>query len=91
MTAEEYARVPLDELNARIYELHAQEPPEAVRAEFTAAHQAMLRCIERLTPDELARPYWPDDARTVAEKLAGDTYLHYDEHREWIVELVAVR
>jgi hypothetical protein len=88
MTPQEYERASLDELNARIYELHRHETPAETRAEFAAAHEAIVRCIERLTPDDLAQSYWPGDARSVAEKIAGDTYLHYDEHLVWITELL---
>jgi hypothetical protein len=88
MTPQDYERATLDDLNARIYDLHKDEPVAQVRAEYAAAHHALRACVERLTPEALARPYWPDDGRTVASKIAGDTYLHYDEHRVWILEIV---
>jgi hypothetical protein len=91
MTPEEYARASLDELNLRIYELHRDEPPAVVRAEFDAAHAAIVDCIRELSPEALAARYWPDQERTAAEKIAGDTYLHYDEHRAWILEMFDAR
>ena len=87
LTPDEYARASLDELNDRIYELHKDETPDIVRPEFADAHEAILRCIEGLSPEALAARYWPDDERTVANKIAGDTHLHYDEHRVWILEM----
>jgi hypothetical protein len=87
MTPEEYARASLDELNARIYELHRDETPVQARAEFSAAHEAIARLVETLSPERLAARYWPDEERSVANKIAGDTYLHYDEHRAWILEM----
>jgi hypothetical protein len=87
MTAEEYARASLDELNARIYELHEHEAPAEAREEFASAHEAVVRCIKALSQEALAARYWPDETRSVANKIAGDTYLHYDEHRAWILEM----
>ena len=63
--------------------------PSDIRAEFRAAHEAIVECIEALRPEQLAQPYWPGEERTVAGKIAGDTYLHYDEHRAWILEIMA--
>jgi hypothetical protein len=89
MSAEQYAGASLDEINARIYRLHEGMPADAVRAEFAASHAAIVGLIEELTPAELQQPYWPDDSRTVAEKITGDTYLHYGEHEAWIAEATA--
>ncbi len=88
MTPPEYERATLDELNARIYTMHEHDEVADVRIEFRDAHQAILRRLETLTPEQLAAPYWPGEARTVADKIAGDTYLHYGEHRAWILEIV---
>ena len=91
MAPEEYAGASLDELNARIYALHEHDATKDVRAEFAAAYSDIVACIAQLTPADLAKPYWPDDARTVAAKIGGDTYLHYEEHREWILEIIEGR
>ncbi len=88
MTPEEYAQASLDALNARIYSLHARDTALDVRAAYAAAHGEIVAFVARLTPADLARRYWEDEARTVAEKIAGDTYLHYAEHRGWILEIV---
>jgi hypothetical protein len=87
MTPADYERSTLDELNARIYEMHRTETPAEARREFEEAHRAILRCIATLTSERLAAPYWPAEARSVANKIAGDTYLHYEEHRVWILEM----
>jgi hypothetical protein len=87
LTPDEYASASLDGLNARIYQLHRYDSPVEVRAEFDAAHTAIVRLVQTLSPERLAARYWPGEERTVAEKIAGDTYLHYDEHRAWILEL----
>ena len=91
MTPAAYAAASLDQINARVYELHRNEVPGEARAEFAAAHEAILVCIGRLSPEALAARYWPDEERSVANKTAGDTYLHYDEHRAWILEMFEPR
>ena len=88
MTPAEYERATLDELNARIYLMHERDAVVSVLSEFVKAHAAIVRCIETLAPEQLAQPYWPGEGRTVANKIAGDTYLHYAEHRGWILEMV---
>lgn len=82
-----YAELSLDQINARLYELHRADAPSAVAAEFASAHRAIIKLIARLSDEDMARPYWDDDARPVIEKLTGDTYRHYLEHRRWIAEL----
>lgn len=39
---------------------------------------------------DVDRPYWSDDptGRTVMEKMTGDTYRHYLEHRAWILAML---
>lgn len=90
LSVEAFAGATLNELNARLYELHSDDALEDVRAEFTAAHASITELIARLSEEDLVRPYWDDDPslRPVIEKLSGDTYRHYLEHRRWISELV---
>ena len=88
MTPPEYETADLETLNQRIYELCRDRHPADVRAEYHHAHAAAVSLIERLDDAELKRAYWSDDpsGRTVLEKLTGDTYRHYLEHRRWIME-----
>jgi hypothetical protein len=86
-----YAAASLDELNDRLYRLHCDDSVAAVRLEFRNAHAAIVAFIAAMPEQRLSEPYWDDDpsGRTVLEKIAGDTYLHYREHAEWIGELIA--
>ena len=85
-----YAAATLDELNDQLYRLHGDRTVDQVRAEFRAAHESIVSYIERMPEDRLGAPYWEEDAeKTVLDKIAGDTYLHYAEHAEWISELIA--
>lgn len=90
MAPDAYVRAPVDRVNAHVYELHRDDLVAAVRVEFAAAHAAILEFIEAMPEARLADVYWDDDptGRTVLEKIAGDTYLHYREHAGWITEIV---
>jgi hypothetical protein len=93
MTAEQYVSASLDELNARLHELHADDALADVKREFAVAHAAIVAFLEAMPESRLSELYWGDDAaqRTVLEKVSGDTYLHYREHAAWIRELIAAR
>jgi hypothetical protein len=84
-----YEAMGLLDLNDRIHGLTRDLPLPDVMREFRGSHEAIVALLDHLSEEDLARPYWQDDAagRTVIEKLAGDTYRHYLEHRRWIVEL----
>ena len=88
-----YAAATLDELNGQLHRLHRDRPAEQVRDEFAAAHGAIVAYIGEMPESRLAAPYWDDDplARTVLDKIAGDTHLHYREHLQWIQEQVGAR
>ncbi|MBI5289586.1 MAG: ClbS/DfsB family four-helix bundle protein, partial [Chloroflexi bacterium] len=91
MDAATYARASLDDLNTRLHELHAADTIEQVRRESADAHAAIVAFIEAMPEARLDDPYWDDEpsGRTVVQKIAGDTYLHYREHGEWIYTLLA--
>jgi hypothetical protein len=86
--AETYATLTLDQVNGRIYELHRNKAPATVASEFAAAHEAIMHLITGVSNDDHARRYWSDDTTTEIEKLTGDTYRHYLEHRRWIIEVL---
>lgn len=93
MTPEQYVTATLNELNARLHELHADDPLREVKAEFGDAHRGIVALLEGMPESRLSELYWGDDAaqRTVLEKVAGDTYLHYREHAGWIREILAAQ
>ena len=76
--------------DARLHDLHAGDTTGEVRAEFAAAHAAIVAFIEEMPEARLAETYWNDDPsqRTMLAKISGDTYLHYRERAEWIGELI---
>jgi hypothetical protein len=84
-----YEAMSLLDLNDRIHALTRDLPLADILREFRESHEATLALLDHLSDEELARPYWRDDpsGRTAIEKIAGDSYRHYIEHRRWISEL----
>ena len=85
-----------DELNAAIWKLHHDQSPEDAVAYFRQTHEQLLRVLGKLSDEDLQRPYndyqpndprSPDDNRPAMDWVAGNTWEHYDEHREWIQAL----
>ena len=83
----------LEELNEAIYQQHRDRPPARVLEDFRQAHREAVALLDGLDEAAFWRPYWHDDpsGRPVMDKVAGDTYRHYLEHRTWIQELLAAR
>lgn len=94
MTPKQYVSASLEDLNARLHELHADDAVSDVRREFTEAHTAIVAFLDAMPKSRLSDLYWGDDPppqKTVLGKLSGDTYLHYREHAEWISQLVGAQ
>jgi len=86
-----------DELNDAIWGIHRQKTADQALAYFRQTHEELLRVLGKLSDEDLQRPYndyqpndprAPDDNRPALEWVAGNTWEHYDEHREWIDQLV---
>lgn len=82
----------LDEINAAIQQNNRYLSWGEVLRRFEAAHGRMMAALERLSWEDLHRPYGnflPDDqadneGRPILDYVMGDGYLHYAEHRPWI-------
>ena len=90
LTPDEFARASLDEINDRLHALHVNDALDTARAEYAAAHEGIVAHVSKLADEDLLRVYWDDDPseRTLADKIAGDTFEHYAEHLQWIREQV---
>lgn len=84
-----------DEMNALIHERNKARSLANVRAAFHDSHQQMLEVLNRLTEEDLHKPYShyapeepSDDKRPVFAWIAGNTFGHYAEHREWIQQMI---
>ena len=85
-------------LNALIYERNRDRPLPEVLADFRQAHERVLAVLDRMTLDDLLKPYshyQPDDppfnANPVAGWVRGNTEAHFDDHTAWIEKLIAAR
>ena len=90
LSRERYVSMGLDDVNNLLYHRVRGMALGEAMAEYEAAHAAVVSEIESMDEAAFAKPYWGDDPeqRTVMEKLVGDTYKHYLEHRRWIMELM---
>ncbi len=89
MDEQEFLAKNLDELNAIIYRRNKDRSLADVRRAFKESHERILAALDELNDAGLARPAFADDptARLLLDKIIGDTYEHYAEHRGWIQEL----
>jgi uncharacterized protein (TIGR03083 family) len=83
-----------DEVNAEIYRRNAGLSLAEVMARFRSAHQQFLEALDRLGDDDLYLPYSAyvpsgEDQRQdpVINWIAGNTFGHFDQHREIIHRL----
>ena len=80
-----------EEINEVIYQQHAGLSLAQVRDQLDAAEREMRQVLQRLDDHELLAPYasfLPEGSAgrqdPVLYAIAGNTYEHYDEHREYI-------
>jgi hypothetical protein len=82
----------MDEINAVIHRHYLDVPLEEVLAYYQEAHVELVAAIEKLSDDDLLRPYsyfQPDDpirdaATPVINWIIGNTFDHYEEHLQLI-------
>lgn len=89
----------VDRINEVIFQQHRDKDLATVRREFDDVHGDFLSTLGGLTWDELFKTYshyapaepGEDRGDPVAFWVAGNTYGHYDQHREWIAALLEGR
>ena len=85
----------IESMNQMIYERNRSRPLEEVLAELRAAHEDAVAAISELSDEDLLRPYddyqpqdhRPDGDTPILWRIAGNTYGHYAEHRETIIQM----
>jgi hypothetical protein len=87
---ERFDAATLDELNNLLYHKMRGMALGDALAEYAAAHVAIVAFLRSLDEGAFAEAYWSDEpsGRSIMDKVTGDTYRHYLEHRRWILELV---
>jgi hypothetical protein len=81
-----------DKMNAVIYGRYRDMPLADVFKMSAAVHQRLIHRIERLTDEELARPYCDFQSDTTYDEpvmgaVISATYAHYAEHRPWMEQI----
>lgn len=93
ISAELFATEGYDEKNEAIREQTSGWSVDAVRELTASVHAELIATIGALSDADLQRPCAsfvagaPDFA--ILGKISGNTWSHYDEHREWIAALLA--
>jgi uncharacterized protein DUF1706 len=87
----------IDTINEAIWKLHRSDSSEHVLSDFRQFHEQLVAALDKVSDADLQslydryQPDGPDERRPVIEWVAGNTYEHYDEHAEWIKDLLAKR
>ncbi len=85
-----------DAINQMIWERHHADPPQRSLEYFRDAHDSLIAALSNLSDADLQRPYneyqpraplGEAGRRPAADWVAGNTWEHYAEHREWISAL----
>ena len=78
-----------DRFNDLLYRTWAAKSPQEARRYFEQSHHEMKELIGQMDDAALRADLPNEPGRPAVDKIAGNTYAHYDEHREWIEQLVA--
>lgn len=74
-----------DEQNEYFYQQYKDRPLAEVFADFRASYQRVLAATQALSWEVLNDPFpWYDNDVPVGGYIIGNTYGHYEEHREII-------
>lgn len=88
-----FAEDDYDRKNEAIRQRSIDASLEDVRAGFASTHDEFVSLLRGMTDQDLHRPvneYVPGAGEfEIAHKIMGNTYLHYDEHREYIERILA--
>jgi hypothetical protein len=74
-----------DEINEFYYQQNKDRPVAEILDEFRDSYQRVLAATEALSWEALNKPFpWADNDVPVGAYTMGDTYGHYEAHREII-------
>lgn len=85
--------VDYDRQNQTLREQTADRSLDEVRASLASTHAEFMRVLRGMSDESLHRPsndYVPGSGDfEIAHKIMGNTYMHYDDHREYIARILA--
>lgn len=74
----------IQRINKEQVEKHRSEPLETIRRNLELAHTDVMRAIDRFPEDK-----FQSNEQNLHEWLAEDTFNHYAEHRQKLIEALA--
>jgi hypothetical protein len=85
-----------DEINAAIQRQTKNLSPAQALAELRGVHSQLLGLLERLSDDDLQKPYkyylpdepGKDDGLPILDRVHGNSAHHFKEHLGWIQSLI---
>lgn len=83
----------MEKLNTHLYEQNKNRPLQEVMQDFRATHRAMFDFVAQMNENDIFDPQrfaWRNGSPAF-DMLAGNTYEHYDEHRQWILKALEQR
>jgi len=82
--AEAFGRLDEPGINAVIHERNQHRPLADVLADLQRSHAQVTQALGPLSFDDLMKPCEPDapEKRVLMTLVIGNTYEHYDEHRQ---------
>lgn len=83
----------MEKLNTHLYEQNKNRPLPEVMQDFRATHRAIFDFVAQMNENDIFDPNrfaWRNGSPAF-DMLAGNTYEHYDEHRQWILEALEQR
>ena len=82
-----------DRQNQMLRQQTIDRPLDEVRASLASTHEEFMRVLRGMTDEDLNRAsnaYVPGSGEfEIAHKIMGNTYMHYDDHREYIERILA--
>jgi hypothetical protein len=92
-----YLNDDVDAVNAAIYEQTKDRSLDEAVADLRTTHEQLIWEIEARSDTDLQQPYsyfLPDEpgeesGEPIILRLAGNTYEHYEEHRDWMEAIIA--
>lgn len=80
----------MEKLNAHLFTQNKNRALDDVMQDFRATHRAILDFVAQMNENDIFDPQrfaWRNGSPAF-DLIAGNTFEHYDEHREWIFQAV---
>ncbi|OQY82874.1 MAG: hypothetical protein B6D41_17760 [Chloroflexi bacterium UTCFX4] len=78
----------MEKLNTHLFEQNKNRALDDVLQDFRATHRAIFNFVAQMNENDIFDPNrfaWRNGSPAF-DMLAGNTFEHYDEHRQWILE-----